>query len=151
MNTLIDEKDISPARLSVLLEQAVIDHTVEADGSIRVHEYGWFPYWVHHRPNLGTVILSTYTEFRDTATELDRLRVVNEATIRTMHLAVCLYKDRLRFDTGLSCRDAMVHEHFIRACREFPQSVEQGIEVVDAEYTHLKRLSEVCGASKKAE
>lgn len=143
MSTLISEQDVSPAQLSVLLEQAVIAHTVEADGSIHVDEHGWFPYWVHHRPRLGTINLSTYTEFRDSATELDRLRVVNEASIRTMHLAVCLTRNRLRFDAGLSCRDVMVHEHFIRVCREFPLSVEQGIDAADAEYTHLKRLSEL--------
>lgn len=151
MNTLIDEQDINPACLSVLLEQAVIAHTVDSDGQIHVHEPGWFPYWITHRPRQGLVTFSTYTEFREETTELERLRLSNEVSLNSTHLAVCVTDDRLRFDQALTCLGAMVQDHFIRACRHFPDAIDRALATVDGEYVQLKRLREVCEDPRRTE
>jgi hypothetical protein len=144
MVTLISEQDVSPAQLSVLLEQAVIAHTVEDDGSIRVHEPSWFPFWVHQGARSGSLILSTYTEFRDDVPELDRLRLANQAMLQSNFIAVTVTEQRLCFESGQSCRGAMVHEHFIRGCREFASEVTRLVRTLDPDNSLTKRLSEVC-------
>ena len=148
MNTLIDENDVSPACLCVLLEQAVIAHSVDSDGQIHVHEPGWFPYWISHRPRQGLVAFSTYTEFREETTELERLRLSNEVSLHSTNLAVCVTDDRLRFDFALTCLGVMVQDHFVRTCRHFPEAIDRAIAAVDGEYVQLKRLREVCAVTK---
>lgn len=144
MVTLISEQDVTPAQLSVLLEQAAIDHTVEGDGSIRVHESGWFPFWVHLGARNGSLVLSTYTEFPEEVPELDRLRLANLALAQSNLIAVTVTEQRLCFESGQSCRGAMVYEHFIRGCREFATEVTRLLRTLDPEFALTKRLSEVC-------
>lgn len=100
MCPLIEDRDLSPAKLSVELEQAVIEHRLEEDGSIYVTESGMFPFWINLFKHDGTVVLNTHTFFRPTVAYLQKLEFCNEINRKYALLTAHVDDQRLRGTLG---------------------------------------------------
>ena len=131
MNTLIEENDVTPVNLAIELERAVIRHRLDEDGSIYVHEDGWFPFWLHVLPGAGLLLLKTYTYFKRTTTTAQRLEVCNELNRGNYLIAAYVVKSRLQVDYALNYRDGLLRETLVRTCRTFAHNLGHGLAQVD--------------------
>ena len=133
MSTLIEDKDVTAVNLAIELERAVIGHVQNEDSSIYIREDGWFPFWIRVNNDIGFVNFRTHTNFKKATTLLQRLEICNEIN-KTKYMVTAYYKDdRLCFDHTLNCRDGLLRENFIRACRQFSTNIEMGLRATDSD------------------
>ncbi len=131
MSILIEEKDVTAVNLTLELKRAVIEYVLNEDTSIYVSEDGWFPFWIRENRDIGFVNLRTHTYFKKATTLMQRLEICNEIN-KTKYMVTAYYKDgRLCFDHALNCRDGILRENFIRACRQFSTNIEMGLRATD--------------------
>lgn len=133
MSMLIEEKEVTAVNLAVELERAVIQHVLDDDESIYVTEDGLFPFWVRIHKGSGFVSFKTHTNFKKSATHVQRLELCNELNMKNFMITAYVQDDRLYLDYVLIYRDGLLRETFIRGCRQFARSVEKGLEQVDPE------------------
>ncbi|OQW85929.1 MAG: YbjN domain-containing protein [Rhodoferax ferrireducens] len=131
MTELIEEKDVTPVNLALALERAVIAHDLDEDQSIYVKEDGWFTFWIWVRKGTGYVHLKTHTHFKKSTTQLQRLEICNEFNKSKFMLTCYESRGRLCFDHALNFRDGLLHENFVRSCRQFAKSIETGLADTD--------------------
>lgn len=142
MINLIAEADVSAATLAIELERATIGYESRDDGSLYVREGGWFPFWIQVYDASALIALGTYIEFRDSATELDRLKLSN--MFNRYAFGICAYalNDRLKIDHILNYRDGLLRENFIRVSRNFSAIISKSIREHDPEQLLLVPLSD---------
>ena len=133
MSMLIEEKEVTAVNLAVELERAVIQHVLDDDESIYVTEDGLFPFWVRILRGSGFISFKTHTNFKKSATHVQRLELCNELNMKNFMITACVQDDRLYLDYVLIYRDGLLRETFIRGCRQFARNVEKGLEQVDPE------------------
>ena len=133
MSILIEENEVTAVNLAVELERAVIQHVLEEDQSIYVTEDGLFPFWVRIHKGSGFVSFRTNTNFKKSASYVQRLELCNELNMKNYMITANVHDDRLWFDYVLIYRDGLLRETFIRGCRQFARNVEKGLEQVDPE------------------
>lgn len=133
MSMLIEEKEVTAVNLAVELERAVIQHVLDDDESIYVTEDGLFPFWVRILRGSGFISFKTHTNFKKSATHVQRLELCNELNMKNFMITAYIQDDRLYLDYVLIYRDGLLRETFIRGCRQFARSVEKGLEQVDPE------------------
>lgn len=131
MSTLIEESDVTPVNLAVELERAVIEHSLDESGQIYVTEDNWYPFWIHVKQEAGFVLLKTHTQFRRSATPLQRLELCNAINKSSYLVTASSQKDRLYMDHALSFRDGLLRETLVRVCRNFAKSVETTLDAAD--------------------
>ena len=132
MSNLIKKNDINIVRLSLELEQAVIQHQLKDDDGIYVNENGFFPFWINILEQRSFVCLSTYTFFTSTSTLEQRLEFCNRLNYEYFMVTAYLKDEKLRIDHTLNFYDGMIQETFIRACRQFSRTVEIALLELDA-------------------
>lgn len=135
MSTLIEESDVTPVNLAVELERAVIEHDLDESGQIYVMEDNWYPFWIHVKTEAGFVMLKTHTQFRRSATALQRLELCNAINQSSYLVTASVQKERLYMDHAISFRDGMLRETFIRVCRSFAKSIETTLDASDPDGT----------------
>jgi hypothetical protein len=96
-----------------------------------VTEDGWFPFWIRVNNDIGFVNFRTHTNFKKTTTLLQRLEICNEINKTKYMVTACVNDSRLCFDHALNCRDGLLRENFIRACRQFSTNIEMGLRATD--------------------
>lgn len=133
MSMLIEENEVTAVNLAVELERAVIQHVLEDDETIYVTEDGLFPFWVRIHKGSGFVSFRTHTNFKKSASHVQRLELCNELNMKNYMITANVQDDRLYFDYVLIYRDGLLRETFIRGCRQFARNVEKGLEQVDPE------------------
>lgn len=133
MSMLIEEKEVTAVNLAVELERAVIQHVLNEDESIYVTEDGLFPFWVRILKGSGLVGFKTHTNFKKSASHVQRLELCNELNRKNFMVTACAQDDLLLLDYVLIYRDGLLRETFVRACRQFARNVEKGLEQVDPE------------------
>lgn len=132
MSNLIEEKDINIVKLSLELEQAVIQHELQDDEVIYITEDGFFPFWINLIKKRGFVCLSTYSFFKSASTRQQRLEFCNR--INCQYFMVTAYTtddNKLKIDHSFNYRDGLIQETFIRGCRSFSRSIEIALRVLD--------------------
>lgn len=132
MGNLIKKNDINIVRLSLELEQAVIQHQLQDDDEIYVNEDGFFPFWINILEQRSFVCLSTYTNFTSTSTDEQRLEFCNRLNYEYFMVTAYLKDEKLRIDHALNFYDGMIQETFIRACRQFSRTIEIALLELDA-------------------
>ena len=133
MSILIEENEVTAVNLAVELERAVIQHVLEEDESIYVNEDGLYPFWVRIHKGSGFVSFRTHTNFKKSASHVQRLELCNELNMKNYMITANVRDDRLWFDYVLIYRDGLLRETFVRGCRQFARNVEKGLEQVDPE------------------
>lgn len=131
MCTLIEEQDVKPINLSLELEQAVISHKLDEEGSIYVNEAGWFPFWINLKRGNGLVMLRTHTLFKRSVSKMQRLELCNEINAKYFLLTASVNDKKLSVDHSLLYRDGLTRETFIRACRTFSQNISRALNELD--------------------
>ena len=131
MTSLIEEKEVTAVQLSLALEQAVIEHELEEDGTIQVNEDGWYPFWISINPRTGYVHFRTHTCFRKLSSLLQRLELCNELNLHNYLFTAALQEDRLLLDHVLSYRSGLLRENVIRGCRQFARNIARGLGKTD--------------------
>ena len=147
MLNYIEEIDVTTARLSILLEKAVVEHVLQDDGDLYLVEDNLFPIWVHAPKKRGFVGFNTWLKFRDSSAPFDRLILANKFNQQNLMLTSYVVDDRLRMDHAISCREGLLSDTFIRACRNFSLAVEKSINAHDPHYEVLMRLKELSPSS----
>lgn len=142
MTFLIEEDDVNMAKLSLILEQAVIEHTVEHNDRLYVRERGWFPFWISLDEFSRRIKMNTYIQFRGRSSEIERLRVANTVALNVGSVSVCVTDARLRFDLDLSYKDGLLQPHFVRAVRNFSHSIQYAKNSADSNWISLLPLGE---------
>lgn len=132
MGNLIQKNDINIVRLSLELEQAVIQHQLQDDDGIYVTEDGFFPFWINILEQRSFVCLSTYTFFTNTSTAEQRLEFCNQLNFQYFMVTAYIKDEKLRIDHTLNFYDGMIQETFIRACRQFTRTVEIALLELDS-------------------
>ena len=77
MFNFIEEWEITPARLSVELERAVIQHKTQDDGTLYVDEDNFFPFWISIHPAFGLVDLRSHIYLRNSIKTERILTLIN--------------------------------------------------------------------------
>ncbi|MBP9735493.1 MAG: YbjN domain-containing protein [Rhodoferax sp.] len=139
MTQLIEEKDVTPVNLSVELERAVIEHTMDDDHSIYVTEDSWFPFWIRIHQGSGYVSFKTHTNFKKSSNRLQRLEICNAFNKNRFMLTCYESQDRLYFDHVLSFRDGLLRENFVRSCRQFANNIAIGFADTDPDNIFVLR------------
>lgn len=143
MNKLIEEINVTIVNLSLELEQAVIEHTLQDDESIYVTEDNFFPFWIKILKGQGFVGFTTYLMFRESSTILERLTVVNEFNKDTYLSSAYAVDDVLRIEHCISYRNGILSEALIRGCRQFSGGIKLFISEYDPDFKILMRLNEI--------
>ncbi len=133
MNTLIEEKDVGVLSLSLLLEQAYIEHlVVNNDTALYVREKGMFPFWVKFYAKARFVLFESYINIRPEVEPLERLQLCNRinttlflpsATVQTVERENEPEQIRLVTNHVLQFRDGLLPAHFIQICRDFSEGM----------------------------
>ncbi|MDZ7890875.1 MAG: YbjN domain-containing protein [Rhodoferax sp.] len=131
MCTVIEESDVSTVNLSLELERAVIQHRLDKDGEIYVHEGAWFPFWIRIRKATGILIFTTHTEFCRATSVTQRLEFCNEINRKFILLTASTDEKKLRLDYTLLFCDGMTRETFIRSCRIFSDNINRAMAELD--------------------
>jgi hypothetical protein len=142
MNNLIEETNVTIVNLSLELERAVIEHTLQDDESIYVTEDNFFPFWIKILKGQGFVGFTTYAMFREGSTTLQRLELVNALNKDTYLSSAYADDDMLRIEHCISYRNGILSEALIRGCRQFSGGIKLFISEYDPEYQILMRLTE---------
>lgn len=124
MSTFLEEKEVNLVALSLELEQAAIEHTVQDDKRIYVTESGMFPFWLRLYPDPHMLSFSTYLEFDAALAETERHAFCNRLNSKSLLPAIHAHNDRLYADYAMSYRDGLIRSQFIRICRTFANGVE---------------------------
>ena len=138
----IEENDVTLATLSCELERAVMQYETR-EKSLYVNESGMFPFWIHVNDNGDLVGLETYLGFRDTASELDQLKLSNEFNRYAFGITAYAAENKLKIDHIINFRGGLLRETFVRVCRNFALTVHNSIRDHDPNYEILLRLSEI--------
>lgn len=132
MNNLFEEKDVDIVKLSLELENAVIQHVLREDGEIYITEDDFYPYWIRILDSRGLISLSTYTYFKSTIPHQERLEFCNKINGHyfciTASLSDC---GALKIDQAIPFRDGIIREHFVRMCRQFSKNIVSAINQFD--------------------
>lgn len=142
MNQLIEEANINVVNVSLELERAVIDHTLQDDEKLYVTEDGYFPFWIHILKKQRYIGFATYVMFRESTTALQRLELANQFNKDTYLSSAHVDEDMLKINHVLTYRNGILTETLIRGCRQFSASIELFITESDPDYQVLMRLSE---------
>ena len=142
MFNFIEEWEITPARLSVELERAVIQHKTQDDGTLYVDEDSYFPFWISIHPAFGLVGLRSHIYLRDSIETEKILTLVN--SINCVNYSLCCYYEhkRVNFDCMLGIRDGMLANNLIRSARNFSATINDAIRKNDPNYETLKPIHE---------
>ena len=141
MSNLIEAKDVTTVTLSLELEAAVIEHTLEDDEAIYVTESGFFPCWIRVLKNSGYVGFTTYLMFRESSTRLERLELANQFNKRNYVTTAYVNSEKLIIDHVLCYRSGILNETFIRGCRQYCIAIGHSINEIDSEYKVLIPLA----------
>lgn len=133
MTTLIEEKDVTLATLSLALESAVISHKQDGDNSLYIVEDSFFPCWIRIFEDIGFVAMRTYTNFRSSANRNQQMEICNELNSINFVATACARDKKLMFDHVLNYRDGLLKEDFIRTVRQFSDNITEGLKRVDEE------------------
>lgn len=125
MSTFLEEKEVSLVSLSLELEMAALEHTVQDNVNLYVNEEGTFPFWIRLYPDSHMMSFSTYVDFDDRVKGLDRLRFCNLFNESKLAPSVHVAKNRLYADYAMSYRDGLIRSQFIRMCRSFSSGAGQ--------------------------
>ena len=132
----IDQCDVSSVALSLELERAVIDHSLDGDGSLYITDDG-VPFWLSVNQERGFVWFRSHTMFRASTTPLQRLEISNKLN-SSINLVTSFVKEtRLCFDYSLNIRGGLLRENLIRCVRQFSRNIENGLREVDPEQIFL--------------
>ena len=134
MSTLIEEAEVSAVRLSVEMESAVIQHSLDEEESIYVIEDGLYPFWITVNTDSGLINFRTHTNFKSEANQTKRLEICNEINMTQFMVTAYVVNDRLWVDHAINYRDGLLRQNFIRVCRLFAKNIECGIAKVDPEH-----------------
>ena len=143
MINLIEEENINPVTLSIELERAVLQHEAREDGSLYLTENGFFPIFIRVRKHSGLVSLDTYLYFRESATELERLKLANTMNQCAFGITCYVNDAQLKFDHILNYRNGLLRETFVRVVRNFSRVVGKSISEHDPGYQLLMPLLEM--------
>lgn len=144
MCILIEEGNVNIVNLSVELERAVIQHDLQEDEVIYITEDCFYPFWILVLKKRGFVGFSTHTQFRKSATKLQRLEFCNR--INFQYFMVTAYMtddDKLKIDHVVSYRDGMLQQTFIRGCGEFSRTIEVAMHDLDPENEIVLRPGQI--------
>lgn len=112
--------EITSHEISALLEETVIDHVVQNDEAIYVTGLA-FNFWIKIEAERSLIILSTYWEFREEVTEVEKLRCINALNSDFLMIQFFIGEPDSRLYGHypmLACPD-LERRQFLRATRMF--------------------------------
>ena len=130
--TTIFEEEVTPGRLSALLDMAFIDHKIDEDGDVYVTDGVDFPLWISIETRRKLVVLFTYCSVGDQP-ERNWLAEVNEMNGQ---IAVPQFAYRgnaiwgghwISYDGGLNVRQ------FVKMLRLFGGAFRAGLQLHEGE------------------
>lgn len=128
---VIEEKEVTLARLSVELERATMDHKAEKDASLYITEDEMFPIWISLRERPKFILLNTYQDMV-TGTSQEKLHDICTQINDTYFMpTVCLRQvqrdggeiTRMMAAHSVYYKDGLILSQFIRICRFFSHSM----------------------------
>lgn len=135
MSNLIEESNVTPVTLSLLLEAAVIEHALEDDEGIYVTE--GFPFWIRVLKSSGYIGFTTYISFRQSSTRLDRLELANRFNKRNYFLTSFVDGEKLIIDHVICFKSGLLRETFIRGSRQYANEISTSLSEIDPDYEVL--------------
>lgn len=125
MHLFIEQDKVSLVTLSLELEQATMEHTLEDNERIYVSENGMFPFWIRVYPRWQLISFRTYLRPEPSFAQADRYIFCNRLNGELLFPALHVYEDRLYADHAISYRDGLICSQFIRMCRAYVTAVDR--------------------------
>ncbi len=125
MHIFIEQDKVNLVSLSLELEQATMEHTLEDDGRIYVTENGMFPFWIRVYPGWHLISFRTYLRPEPSFAQADRFIFCNQLNGKLLFPALHVHEDRLYADHAISYRDGLIRSQFIRMCRAYATAVDE--------------------------
>jgi hypothetical protein len=119
MSTLIDENSINIQTISQILDEALIDASLDDDSEIYVTD-GEFPYWINFDAERKFIRFFTFIKV-DTPDRNAMLIFTNQCSKDLIFLNLYFMEDmeRLACDYFMSCRGGVIREQFLHNTRKF--------------------------------
>lgn len=124
MTAIIDESDVSPARLASVLESAVIDHRID-DGDIYASSGLEFPVWISIVDDKKLLSFFTFVASNE-APPSDPLSRVNEINKVIVVVQFHWNEERLWGHYWMTYEGGIDIKHFIKMLRRFSGAFEAG-------------------------
>lgn len=138
----IEETDVTSVSLAIELERAVVNHTMNPDGSLYVIDDQWLGFWCVIREPSSLINLTTYVNFRSSTTEFQRLTLSNDINRTAYGLTAWNAEGQLRLEHVLSYRGGLLRETFVRGVRSFGAVITKALHQFDPNYKLLVPVSE---------
>lgn len=138
----IEEADITSVSLSIELERAVVNHTMNPDGSLYVIDDSNLGFWCVIREPSSLINLTTYVNFRSSTTVLQRLTLANDINRTAYGVTSWNAEGQLRLEHVLSYRGGLLRETFVRGVRSFGAVITKALRQFDPDYEILVPVSE---------
>ena len=126
----LPEDEVTPSRLSAVLEAAYIDQQMDDEGDIYVTDGVDFPLWVHLIPDEKLIKLFTYYPV-DEQPEVDWVARVNEINSRVELPQFCYAQDAVWATYWMTFAGGLNIRQFVRMLRRFSSAVVQADLVQD--------------------
>jgi hypothetical protein len=112
--------EITPQDISAVLDESVIDHAIQGDEAIYVTGLA-FNFWIRLEAERSLLILSTYWEFMDDITEIEKLRCINTLNLDLLMIQFSIGEpgNRLSGHYSLPACPGFDRRQFLRATRMF--------------------------------
>lgn len=112
--------EITPRAISAVLDESVIDHEIQSDEAIYVTGLA-FNFWIRFEAERSLIILSTYWEFKDEVTEVEKLRCINTLNLDLLMLQFSMGEpgNRLSGHYSFPVCPGLDRRQFLRASRMF--------------------------------
>ena len=127
---LLSEEEVTPSRLSAVLEAEYIDQQMDDDGDIYVTEGVDFPLWIHLMSDQKLVKLFTYYSV-DEQSEVDWVARVNEINTRIEVPQFCYAQDAVWATYWMTYAGGLNIRQFMKMLRRFSSAVVQADLVQD--------------------
>ncbi|MFC7460605.1 YbjN domain-containing protein [Hydrogenophaga defluvii] len=116
---LIEEQDISIVNLSLLLEQSVIQHTIQEEDKIYVTEPGVFAHWIRIFREPCIIALSTYFTLPEGMNDVEKLEFCNKINAEYLVPSAYTKDDRVWLFNPIYFKSGLIKSHLVRQIRYF--------------------------------
>ena len=127
VTSIINEEEVTPARLASILEAAVIEQRVDSDGDIYVSDGLDFPAWISISEDQKLLEFLTYFDPEASAPDNVYART-NDVNRSVMVVQFSWQSDKLWGQYWLSYDGGLNVKHFIQMLRKFSIAFSTGME-----------------------